>query len=219
MLDTYKFVNEPLPYAYDALEPWIDELTMHLHHDRHLQTYIDNLNAILKDYPMLQKWPLERLIIDLDKVPKAIQTAIQNNAGGVFNHFFYFDSLTPNAMNEEFQQELKRNFGSVEQFQERFKKAALAVFGSGYAWLVTDVQGRLQIVTTTNQNTALSPILIPLLNIDVWEHAYYLKHYNLRSDYIDNWFHVVNWEMVALRYRKRKFDSFKRDYQVPHKYL
>lgn len=221
MLDTYKFVNEPLPYDYDALEPWIDERTMHLHHDRHLQTYIDQLNAILKDYPLLQKWPLERLIIDLAKVPKKIQVAIQNNAGGVYNHLFYFDSMIPSGkeMPKELKRELIRNFGSVEQFLERLKKAALAVFGSGYAWLVCDLQGRMQIVTSKNQDAPLSAIMIPLLTIDLWEHAYYLKHYNLRANYIDNWFQVVNWQLVWQRFQKRKFDSMKREYILPHRKL
>jgi len=201
----YKFINTPLPYAYDAMEPYIDEKTMRLHHDRHLQTYIDNLNNTLGKYPQFQDWTLEQLIINVPCLPKDIQTSIKNNSGGVFNHQFYFSNLAnptspcPFGMLNE---AIKKNFGSYKSFQNQFKAAALSVFGSGYAWLVVNTAGQLCIITTQNQDTPLELGLFPVLNIDVWEHAYYLKHYNLRADYIDAWFHVVNWNHANLNYMR-----------------
>lgn len=192
----YPFVNLPLPYEYDALEPYIDEKTMHLHHDRHLQTYIDNLNTVLKNEPALQKMSLEQLIRNAGKFPKRIQTAVANNAGGVYNHRFFFQGLTPSsdaACAPEFIQEISCCFDSLENFCDIFKKAALSVFGSGYAWLVYGRCG-LRIMTTANQNSPVEQGFRPLIALDVWEHAYYLKYCNMRSDYIDNWFKIINWE-------------------------
>jgi len=204
----YKFINTPLPYAYDAMEPYIDEKTMRLHHDRHLQTYIDNLNDTLGKYPQYQCRTLEQLITNascLSCLPKDIQINIKNNSGGVFNHQFYFanlsnpTSLYPTGILGE---SIKNEFGSYMSFQNRFKTAALSVFGSGYAWLVVNAAGKLCITTTQNQDTPLQLGLVPVLNIDVWEHAYYLKHYNKRADYIDDWFHVVNWNNANLNYMR-----------------
>ncbi len=197
MNEHYPFVNPPLPYAYDALEPFIDTKTMELHHDRHLQTYVDNLNKALKDYPAYQYLSLEQLIAYIPYLPPDIQTAVRNNAGGVYNHIFYFSNLTnestvfpPNQLISY----LASYFGSLTDFQNEFSQAALSVFGSGYAWLVLDSNNTPQIVTTANQDTPLSQNLCPILNIDVWEHAYYLKHYNERINYIKDWFRVVNWD-------------------------
>lgn len=192
----YPFVNLPLPYDYDSIEPYIDTKTMELHHDRHLQTYIDNLNSILKENPRLQKFSLEQLIKMSCKLPANVQIAVRNNAGGVYNHRFYFDGLANPAQKEPvgmLANEINRQFGGYEKFKASLKKAALSVFGSGYAWLVQN-RGKLSIVTTPNQNNPMEQGLCPILNIDVWEHAYYLKHYNVRADYIDNWFEVVNWK-------------------------
>lgn len=192
----YKFINEALPYAYDAMEPYIDEKTMRLHHDKHLQTYIDNLNKTLIEYPQYQNWTLEQLIINVPSLPKDIQTSIKNNAGGVFNHQFYFSNLANPTSPQPvgvLGKSITREFGGYMSFQNQFKTAALSVFGSGYAWLVVNATGQLSIITTENQNTPFPLNMLPVLNIDVWEHAYYLKHYNLRSDYINDWFHVVNW--------------------------
>ena len=203
MTDHYKFENTPLPYGYDALEPYIDSQTMQLHHDKHLQTYIDNLNNALKDYPRLQTLTLGELILSAPRLPKAIGTPIARNAGGVYNHRFYFEGIEPPAeqsMNGALEVILDKTFGGYDAFREKFKVAALAVFGSGYAWLVTDRQGRLSIITTANQETPLTRGMCPVLNIDVWEHAYYLKHYNKRTDYIDDWFHVINWSAANSRY-------------------
>ena len=198
----YPFINTPLPYSYDALEPFIDEETMYLHHDRHLQTYIDNLNRFLEEHPSLQKFSLEELLSIWRRLPCHLQTPLRNNAGGVYNHRFYFDSMTPPGSScsaPRLFEAMSCQFGSPENFRSQFKEAALSVFGSGYAWLVLD-RGCLKIVTSANQNTPLTCSRTLILNIDVWEHAYYLKHYNLRADYIDDWFRVVNWGMAENRY-------------------
>lgn len=199
----YPFVNEPLPYAYDALEPYIDEKTMHLHHDKHLQTYIDNLNKILEGYPEFQEWALEQLLFNIASLPAEIQTGVKNNAGGVFNHQFYFDNLK-NPSGEPvglLSEAITEDFGSFAAFKDKMKAAGLSVFGSGYAWLAVNALGRLTIVTTANQDTPLPLGLCPVLNLDVWEHAYYLKNFNVRANYIENWFHVVNWEQAERNYR------------------
>lgn len=195
----YPFVNPPLPYAYNALEPFIDTKTMMLHHDRHLQTYVDNLNNILKDYPEYQNLSLQELIIYSDSLPDSIRKSIINNAGGVYNHIFYFSNLkNPNTSTppQPLSQFIDSSFGSFANFKQSFTSAALSVFGSGYAWLVLDAFGKLAIITTANQDTPLPLNLCPILNIDVWEHAYYLKHYNKRADYINDWFKIINWQQV-----------------------
>lgn len=202
MNSCYPFVNTPLPYAYNALEPFIDEKTMHLHHDRHLQAYIDNLNKLLEENPSLQKYSLEELVCSWRNLPCHLQVPIRNNAGGVYNHRFYFDSMkepgTPCSAPRLFAR-MSWQFQSPENFKAEFKKAALSVFGSGYAWLILD-RGGLKIITSSNQNTPLFRFMKPILNIDVWEHAYYLKHYNQRAAYIDDWFHVVNWNKAEERF-------------------
>lgn len=205
MNEHYKFINIPLPYAYNAMEPYIDEKTMMLHHDRHLQTYIDNLNNILSEYPQFQNWTLEQLIMNVPSLPNEIQAPIKNNAGGVFNHQFYFSNLANPALSHPggmLGEAIENQFGSYQAFQNQFKAAALSVFGSGYAWLVVDATGQLRIITTQNQDTPLPLGMCPVLNIDVWEHAYYLKHYNKRADYIDDWFHVVNWNNANRNYSR-----------------
>ena len=175
---------------------------MHLHHDRHLQTYIDNLNHFLKENPSLQKFSLEELLSMWRRLPCHLQAPLRHNAGGVFNHRFYFDSMTrpgsPCSAPRLFEA-MSCQFGSQENFRAQFKEAALSVFGSGYAWLLLD-RGCLKIVTSENQNTPPLYSRTLLLNIDVWEHAYYLKHYNLRADYIDDWFRVVNWNKAEERF-------------------
>ena len=202
MNNYYPFINTPLPYAYDALNPYIDEETMHLHHDRHLQTYIDNLNKLMDENPALQQFSLEELLTRWCRLPQHLQVPVRNNAGGVFNHRFYFNSMKePGAPCEapRLFDEMSLQFKSPEDFKSQFKEAALSVFGSGYAWLVSH-GGRLKIITTANQNTPPLNTMMPLLNIDVWEHAYYLKHYNVRAAYIDDWFRVINWEVVEKRF-------------------
>lgn len=204
MNEHYPFVNPPLPYAYDALEPYIDTKTMHLHHDRHLQTYVDNLNSALKDYPKLHNWSLEQLTYNVDRLPAAIRQSVRNNGGGVYNHIFYFNGISNSETRSQagtLYNAIVQNFGSVEQFYDAFKKQALSVFGSGYAWLVVDQKGKLKIVTSANQDTPIAQNLCPVAGIDVWEHAYYLKHYNERAAYIDDWFNVVNWERSGELYK------------------
>ncbi len=200
MNDRYPFVNIPLPYEYDALEPFIDEKTMRLHHDAHLQSYIDNLNKELEARPALQGLTLKQLI---RKMPGGAETPLSRNAGGVYNHRFYFDGLSPFALmrpNGELTKAIDRDFKGFNLFKEELTAAAMSVFGSGYAWLAASGRGRLQIVTTENQMTPLTRGLCPILNIDVWEHAYYLKHYNKRAGYIRDWFKVVNWPEANIRY-------------------
>lgn len=199
MNEHYPFENPPLPYAYDALEPYIDAKTMHLHHDRHLQTYVNHLNEVLLPHPVLHDKPLTFLLTHPTLLPCGIQIPIKNNAGGVYNHIFYFSGLTPNVdtpVPQPLSAFLTESFGSVEKFKEKFKSAALSVFGSGYAWLIAEPSGRLCIFVTKNQDTPLPAGFFPLLNIDVWEHAYYLKHYNERDAYIDDWFHVANFSQA-----------------------
>lgn len=191
----YLFVNTPLPYEYDALEPYIDEKTMRLHHDKHLQTYINNLNTALESHLQLQQLSLEQLIKTSGSLPEPLQTQVRNNAGGVYNHRFFFEGLIHPAQQKPYgrlARAINQFFGDYESFESEFKKAALSVFGSGYAWLVYD-KSRLKIVTTANQNTPIEQGICPILCIDVWEHAYYLKHYNVRADYIEDWFHIINW--------------------------
>lgn len=198
----YPFVNTPLPYGYDALEPYIDEKTMHLHHDRHLQTYIDNLNGILKAYPELQSRSLEELLLNWEKLPGEIQVPVRNNAGGVYNHRFYFEGLQPpkELVKNQLYREIEEQFQGFDGFQKIFKQTALSVFGSGYAWLVSQ-NGMLRLLTSANQNVPDLECFTPVFTIDVWEHAYYLKHYNLRGDYVEDWFAVINWEMAQARWK------------------
>lgn len=205
MNEPYKFINTPLPYPYNALEPYIDEKTMWLHHNRHLQTYIDNLNNALSKNPALWNWTLEELITNTASLPEDIRTAVAHNGGGVFNHQFYFSNLANPAPQQPFgnlNEGIRNKFRTYVSFQAQFKEAALSVFGSGYAWLVVNALGQLDIMTTKNQDTPLSLGLSPILNIDVWEHAYYLKHYNVRADYIDDWFRVVNWNNANKNYMR-----------------
>jgi len=210
----YPFQLVPLPYAYNALEPYIDEKTMRLHHDKHLQTYVNNLNAALKDYPEFHNWSLEQLLYYSDRLPETIRTTVLNNGGGIYNHNFFFAGLAGATDKEGIQQAkpsgvfvqaINAKFGSWESFQQEFKKQALSVFGSGYTWLVSDQNGNLKILNTKNQDTLLPLNLYPIMSIDVWEHAYYLKHYNVRADYIDDWFKVVNLAMAEEKYKRVKF--------------
>lgn len=201
MNEHYPFTNPPLPYAYDALEPYIDAKTMELHHDKHLQAYVDNLNNALKNYPDYQQLSLEQLLLYIFRLPADIRIPVWNNAGGVFNHIFYFSQLAPpetipTVIPQPLLSALNHSFGSMDGFKKALSDAALSVFGSGYAWLVLTPVGKLEIITTANQDTPLPLGLCPVLNLDVWEHAYYLKHFNVRADYIKDWFSVINWEQA-----------------------
>lgn len=200
MNEHYPFINPPLPYSYDSMEPYIDTKTMELHHDRHLQTYVDNLNQLLKENPAYQGFSLEQLVLYACSMPDGLRTPIRNNAGGVYNHLLYFSTLQGNGPQQPsgaLGSLLQKQYGSYNAFQQRFTEAALSVFGSGYAWLVQKPDGSLDITRTANQNTPLSFQTRPLICIDVWEHAYYLKHYNKRADYIKDWFAVADWEQAG----------------------
>src|SRR5688572_15832232 len=190
-----------LPYAEDALEPYIDAQTMNIHHTKHHQTYITNLNAALEKHPELASKSLEDLLSDLNAVPEDIRTAVRNHGGGTWNHNLVWEILahkaspTPNA---DLMKMLEGSFGSFDNFKAEFEKAANGRFGSGWAWLVKQGDG-LAIVSTPNQDNPLSDGLTPVLGLDVWEHAYYLKYQNRRPEYIDAWWNVVNWDEVAIR--------------------
>ncbi|MCH5252906.1 MAG: superoxide dismutase [Lachnospiraceae bacterium] len=202
MHNCYPFVNYPLPYSYAEMEPYIDIQTMYLHHAKHLQAYIDKLNDTLSEYPLWQKVPLEKMLTDIERLPKEISESIRHNGGGVFNHQFFFANILNAGMEPtgNLLEQMVRQYGSVESFFEIWKKEALAVFGSGYLWLTCDSAGSLQIFSTANQDTPLSLHQKPLVVIDVWEHAYYLKFKNVRAAYIDNWWQVINWERAERLY-------------------
>lgn len=194
---------EKMPYSYSALEPYIDTRIMELHHAGHQQAYVDGLNAALKKEPSLESIPLPKLIVDLSQVPESVRTAVRNHGGGVLNHTFFWECMTPKShqlQDSSLLNEITIAFGGFDQFKEQFSSAAKTVFGSGWAWLCVDRSGKLVIVTTANQDSPLSMGLFPLLGLDVWEHAYYLQYLNKRVDYIAAWWHVVNWEKVIERY-------------------
>lgn len=199
----YEFTLPPLCYEYDALEPHIDTETVYLHHDKHFQTYTDNLNKALKDHPNLWNYSVEELLTKPRLVPKDEMTNLLNNAGGYYNHDFYFKNLRPSRDgNRPFgalEKVIDVRFGSFEAFKEEFRKQALAVFGSGYLWLVKG-NGSIKLLPTKNQDAPITLGYAPLACIDVWEHAYYLKYQNRRADYIDNWFFVANWTMAERLY-------------------
>jgi len=193
----YKFELMPLKYDYSALEPYIDTKTMRVHHDGHLKTYVDNLNKALENYPGLQKLSLEDMLKNTSIIPQEIKTAVINNGGGVYNHNFFLNNIRPGRENNypagTLSSAIEKQFGSFEDFKNKFTNGALAVFGSGYLWLVRNRNGKLMLFPASNQESPLSYGYCPILTIDLWEHAYYLKHQNLRRDYINNWWNVINW--------------------------
>ena len=203
ILGDSQFELKPLPYAYDALEPYIDKETMMLHHDKHEKAYLDNLNKAIAKYPELYKKGLEGILKDLNSIPEDVRETVKNNAGGVYNHDFFWSVMSPEKAQTpkgELLKAINNDFGSFDNFKAKFKDAALGRFGSGWAWLVLGKDGKLSIISTANQDSPISQGLTPILGIDVWEHAYYLKYQNRRGDYIDNWWHVVNWKQVEDNY-------------------
>ena len=195
-----------LHYAYDALEPYIDEETMHLHHDKHHNTYVTNLNAAIEKYPELGEKTIEELLSDMDAIPTDIKTAVRNNGGGHANHSFFWEIMAPNAGGEptgEIKEAINEAFGDFSSFKEEFKKAAVGRFGSGWAWLVME-NGKLAITSTANQDSPLMEGKTPILGLDVWEHAYYLKYKNVRPDYIAAFWNVINWDEVNKRFEAAK---------------
>jgi Fe-Mn family superoxide dismutase len=183
-----------LPYAYDALEPWIDAKTMELHHDKHHQTYVDKFNAVLAKHADLAEWPLEKLLGEWDKlkIPAADQAAIRNHGGGHFNHTFFWNSMGPTkAVDAELVTGIAKEFGSLEEFKKLFTEIALGVFGSGWAWLAKDEKGKLHMHGMPNQDSPLMHGHTPVLGLDVWEHAYYLKYQNRRPEYVAAWWNTL----------------------------
>ncbi len=192
-----------LPYAYDALEPHIDAKTMEIHHSRHHQTYVTNLNAALADLPELATLPLEALLARIDSLPAQVQGAVRNHGGGHANHSLFWQVMSPAGGGEpggELAAAILRDLGGLEAFKQAFTQAALSRFGSGWAWLVVDGRGKLQVVSSANQDSPLMEGLTPILGLDVWEHAYYLKYQNKRPDYIAAFYNVIDWDEVARRY-------------------
>lgn len=187
-----------LNYSYQALEPFIDEMTMRIHHTKHHQAYIDQLNLALEKAPEFQDKPLETLLLEIDLLPEAIRTAVRNHGGGHYNHSFFWKILKPNngvIPNNEVTRAITQTFGSLSAFEEQFKKAVLSRFGSGWGWLINNHEGILTITSTPNQDTPLQQGKI-LIGLDVWEHAYYLNYQNRRADYVQSFFKIIDWNYV-----------------------
>ncbi len=210
-----KYELPKLPYAYDALEPFIDARTMEIHHTKHHQAYVNNLNAALEKHPEIADKPLEELLADIDGVPEDIRTAVRNHGGGHVNHSFFWTIMSPEAVaaskanpNAEPAGEVGKaitdTFGAFAEFKAAFEKAATGVFGSGWAWLVIGTDGKLAVASTANQDSPLSKKQKPVLCLDVWEHAYYLKHNADRKGYIGDWWNVVDWSKVEEKYKEAK---------------
>jgi Fe-Mn family superoxide dismutase len=193
-----------LPYAYNALEPYFDAQTMEIHHTKHHQTYVDKLNAAIKGNESLERLSVEQLVGNLGEVPENIRTAVRNHGGGHANHSFFWPTLRKDvAVAGPAVEAIAQIFGSLDGFKEKFSNSAALLFGSGWAWLVFD-KGKLEIVTTANQDSPLSSGKIPLLGLDVWEHAYYLRYQNRRPEYISAFFNIINWEKVNELYLAAK---------------
>jgi Fe-Mn family superoxide dismutase len=193
----------PLPYAYNSLEPHIDEQTMRLHHDKHHATYVNTLNTALEKYPELQKKSIDDLLRGINSVPEDVRTVVRNHGGGHYNHTMFWEIMGPNAGGPPkgaIADAIKSTFGGFDQFKEQLSKAAIGRFGSGWGWLV-EAGGKLTIESTANQDSPLMEGKKVILGVDVWEHAYYLKYQNRRPDYVAAWWNVVNWDAVNKRFR------------------
>ncbi len=192
------FTTPDLPYAYDALEPYIDETTMQIHHDKHHTGYTSKLNAAVEGTEY-SSWPVEKLLKDLEQLPSDIRTAVQNNGGGHYNHSLFWEIMSPKAggpPDGAIAEAITRDIGGFSGFVTAFSNAAATRFGSGWAWLVSESNGKVGVISTANQDNPLSEGLTPVLGLDVWEHAYYLKYQNRRPEYIENFFKVINWKKV-----------------------
>ncbi|MCL1991009.1 MAG: superoxide dismutase [Defluviitaleaceae bacterium] len=202
----YPFELKPLNYSYEALEPFIDAATMELHHSKHLNTYVTTLNGALENHPELHGLEVEELLAKLNELPEAIRPAVRNHGGGTYNHNFFFDLLKKDVAEPTsgpLYDAIIAAFGSFDQFKADFKQAGLTQFGSGWAWLVTDATGSLSLLKTPNQDTPIPEGVTPVIGVDVWEHAYYLKCQNRRPEYIDNFFNVVDWNKAEANYLNR----------------
>jgi superoxide dismutase, Fe-Mn family len=200
-----EFTVPPLPYPYDALEPTIDTQTMQIHHDKHHAAYVTNLNNALKDQPNLQSKSIEDLLKGINDVPEAIRTAVRNNGGGHANHTLFWEIMKPGGSKQPtgaLGEAINSTFGSFDNLKAQVNDAGAKRFGSGWAWLVSDASGKLQVISTANQDSPIMEGQTPLLGVDVWEHAYYLKYQNRRPDYLSAWWNVVNWDEVGKRYKK-----------------
>jgi Fe-Mn family superoxide dismutase len=197
----------PLPYPFNALEPHIDAKTMEIHHDKHHQAYITNANKALEGHPDLAAKPVDELLADLNKIPESIRTVLRNNAGGHSNHTFFWKIIGPNAGGNpkgKLAEAINSSFGGFDQFKGELEKAGIGRFGSGWAWLVVNKEGKLQITSTANQDTPISDGLKPVIGVDVWEHAYYLLYQNRRPDYLKAWWNVVNWDQAEKNFHAAK---------------
>jgi superoxide dismutase, Fe-Mn family len=193
----------PLPYDYSALEPYIDTQTMQLHHDKHHQTYVTNANNALQGHDQLAAMSVDDLLRNINQVPDSIRTVLRNNAGGHSNHSMFWNIMKPNgggAPTGDLASAIQQTFGSFDAFKTAFNDAGAKRFGSGWVWLVLDTSGKLQIISTANQDSPLMDGLYPVMGNDVWEHAYYLKYQNRRPEYLNAWWNVVNWDTIASRY-------------------
>ena len=193
-----------LKYSYEALEPHIDALTMETHYSKHHKGYVDNLNKALEGNSKFQEMSIEEILKSLDQLPEEIRTAVRNNGGGHYNHTLFWQIMSPEGGGKpegELANKIDEDLGGFDKFKEEFKKAALGQFGSGWAWLVLNEE-KLEIVSTPNQDNPISEGKFPILGIDVWEHAYYLKYKNLRADYIDAWWNIVDWKKVSEIFNK-----------------
>jgi superoxide dismutase, Fe-Mn family len=201
------FELPPLPYDYSALEPYIDEQTMHLHHDKHHQAYVTNLNNALQGQSQFENLPIDELIRRINEVPESIRTAVRNNGGGHLNHSMFWQIMKPNGGGEPtgpLASAVTSTFGSFDNFKTQFNDAGVKRFGSGWAWLVMDRAGALSVISTANQDSPLMDGMLPIMGNDVWEHAYYLKYQNRRPDYLAAWWNVVNWDEIARRYQQAR---------------
>jgi Fe-Mn family superoxide dismutase len=196
------FELPPLPYEYGALEPHIDTETMKIHHDKHHAAYVNNLNAALEGYPALQGKSIEDLLRNINDIPEAIRTAVRNNGGGHANHTMFWEIMGPNGGEPTgaLAQAINKTFGDFNSFKEKINDAGVKRFGSGWSWLIMDRSGNLQVLSSANQDSPYMDGQTPILGVDVWEHAYYLKYQNRRPDYLKAWWNVVNWEAVAKRF-------------------
>lgn len=192
-----------LTYEYDALEPVIDARTMEIHHSKHHAGYTKKLNAALEQHSELESMGIKKLLMNLEDVPEEIRTAVRNNGGGYFNHSLFWEVMTPGGANKptgDLAKMVDGAFGSFDELKDLFTKEALGRFGSGWAWLTSDANKDLEVLSTPNQDSPLSSGLTPILGVDVWEHAYYLNYQNRRADYVKAWWDVVNWDVVAEKY-------------------
>jgi len=195
----YPYFLPSLPYSYNALEPYVDSMTMEIHHSKHHQVYVNNLNSALEEYSEFHNLELEEILRNLEQLPEEIRTIVRNNGGGHYNHSLFWEIMKPNGGGEprgKLKEEIEKNFRSFEEFKNLFFEIALKHFGSGWAWLILTPDKKLKVYSLPNQDSPLMNGDIPIMGIDVWEHAYYLKYQNRRNEYIQAWWNVVNWDKV-----------------------